>query len=313
MSDAIERQLERMGSEPVPLPTAEEAAAQREALVPHLLVFAERQLQHRRRRRRVQWYGAAALAAVCLLGVTWGLRQSGPADPASLATGDHSAETPAREESGPLRLRANDKIVTRDRDATVELESGTVVVLGKASTLELEPDLEGEMLALPHGSISLDVPPLRGGRSLKVRTPQALITVHGTRFTVSVAANEDPIHTSTEVTVHEGRVSVHADGHTVLLTDGTTWSSVGAPASGREPLPATEPVPQPAAPKVKASDLGAENRLFAAALAAKRAGDNRKALETFEQLITRHPTSPLRSAAEAERNALRKAAEVPRR
>jgi ferric-dicitrate binding protein FerR (iron transport regulator) len=322
MNDALERQLERMGSEPVPLPTASEAAAQREALVPHLLAFAEQQLQRRRRRRRAQWYGAAALAAVCLLGISWGLRHNwhaehpslaaGPAhrgsDPAGLATtGAGVAEVPGR-----LRLRPNEKIVTRERDATVELESGTLVRIEQESSLGLEPDAGGEVLALPHGRISLDVPPLRSGRSLKVRTPEALITVHGTRFSVAVGLGDGPRRISTEVTVHEGRVSVQADGQTVILTDGTAWSSLGG-AIADPGAPPTGSMPRPVAPKTRASDLGAENRLFAAALAAKRAGDTRRALETFDQLITRHPTSPLRSAAEAERDALRRAAGASRK
>lgn len=325
MSDSLERHLERLRSEPVPLPSPEEAAAQREVLVPRLLAFAERAQERRSRRRQVQRYGAVALAAVCLLGVTWALQPWEQKD-SVVAT----APPPAPHEPEPLRLRANDRIVTRAGQAAAELESGAFVVLAEEGTLELAPDPHGELLVLTRGRVSLEVPPLPVGRSLKVRTSQALITVHGTRFSVAVETDERGVALSTEVTVDEGRVSVDSEGQTVFLTAGSSWSSV-AP-SGRQ---ATSPqAPTPAAPTASStppagpsasvarrtpptseprpSDLSAENRLFAAAIAAKQAGDTQKALQLIDQLLSRYPSSPLRGAAEAERETLRDLAKETR-
>lgn len=318
MIDPTDRLLERLKSEPVPLPPPEEAEAMRQALVPRIAAFGRVVADRRRRRARQVRIGAVALVATALL--AWGgLRWGASSQPSALATAQTSevigsterpeVRAPA-EPTSVVRLRGDDVIVTEAGGrADVELESGTAVAVDESTVLRLEPAAASEVLALSRGRISLDVPPLPAGRVLRVKTPHALVTVHGTRFQVAVHPSPADGAPRTHVTVTEGLVSVQSGAQSVLLSAGSSWSSasVDPPSSETaEPPPEGENPPRLAKPPARsgAGDLNAENRLFAAALAARATGDYKKAAELLERLITKHPTSPLVPSARKEREML---------
>jgi hypothetical protein len=141
--------------------------------------------------------------------------------------------------------------------ATLELVDGAVVDLAERSAVQImDSGAQHEQLALAAGSVSFHVPKLGEGRTLSVQTPDALVTVRGTRFSVSIehAGHES----STSVDVSEGRVQVDAAGRSFLLTSGQHWSSaseVPAPTSAPAVAPsvAAAPAVPPAAPRAPAS------------------------------------------------------------
>jgi TolA-binding protein len=135
-----------------------------------------------------------------------------------------------------------------------------------------------------------------------VGTPDALVTVHGTAFTVEVTRGPGGSH-ATSVTVTEGRVSVENEGRQLLLGPGSHWSSIPTEVAPIAPAPAPM-APENAAPArsgapggttARHSTLGAENELFRAAMAASAAGDAKKAIALSEQLLRTYPDSPLAS------------------
>lgn len=314
MIDSTDRLLERLKSEPVPLLPPDEAEAMRQALVPRIAAFGRVVAERRRRRARQVRIGAVALAATVLLawgGLSW--RASSQAS--ALATTQPSEVIGSREgnpaeSTSVVRLRGDDVIVTEAGGrADVELESGTAVAVDESTVLRLEPAAASEVLALSRGRISLDVPPLPAGRVLRVKTPHALVTVHGTRFQVAVVPSPVDGVPRTHVTVSEGLVSVQSGAQNVLLSAGSSWSSASVDppsAATAEPPPdgGSSPRPPQAPARSSVGDLNAENRLFAAALAAKAKGDDKKASELLERLITKHPTSPLVPSARKEREML---------
>jgi hypothetical protein len=195
--------------------------------------------------------------------------------------------------------------------------------------VQLDRGKSSETVRLGRGRIQLEVPPLPNGSSLSVRTPDALVVVHGTRFTVDVAGEGDGVVTTVDVL--EGRVSVERAGQTAILGPGGHWSSPRTAAAPPETAPthpaeAVETPPErqepsrrsaPAAGSASrladesqagsASRLAAENRLFRAALAARRDGDLPRARALVRELLARYPTSPLAPAATREREELDRA------
>jgi hypothetical protein len=163
-----------------------------------------------------------------------------------------------------------------------------------------------ERVSLSTGKILVRVPKLGPGR-LVVGTPHAEITVHGTVFEVTVQATSasDPAYTTVSVT--EGRVSVASNGREIFLTPGASWSS----ARTAEATPPTGVAIEAGAAaarrdgdgdgRIKRSTLRAENELYKAALAARRAGDAKRTIELVDELLRRYPGSPLESAARDER------------
>lgn len=302
MTDPTDRLLERLRNEPVPLLPPDEAEALRQAVVPRITAFG-RLVAERRRRARQARIGAVALAATVLLAWGgWRWRASMEQSTAQTVAASERLEegAPARSAS-VVRLRGGDEIVTQAGGrANVELESGTAVAVGESTVLRLEAAASSEVLALSQGHISLEVPPLPAGRALRVQTPHALVTVHGTQFQVAVLPSAEDGTTRTHVHVTEGLVSVQSGAQSVLLSAGASWSSASSPPGSD----AAEPPARPAKTPARSGDLNAENRLFAAALAAKAAGDYKKAAELLDRLVTKHPTSPLVPSARREREML---------
>lgn len=263
----------------------------------------------------------------------------GAADHARVATlrataGDvvvkHAGRSSVASAGAEVALEAGDEVATSpDARALVQLESGAVVEAWSASSVKLFPPSApaapgaqaepGERVALGAGRISVTVPVLEPGRSFRVLAPSAEVVVHGTAFDVAVtgdAAAAEPLVTSVSVT--EGLVSVRHTGDEIFVRPGERWLSSAPdatsatasadepPARAAAPRAPAKPAPLGAAPapanaREAASQLADQNRMFQAAMAAKRRGDDRAVVQTLDLLLARYPSSPLAQEARVER------------
>ncbi|WP_437915786.1 FecR domain-containing protein [Sorangium sp. So ce302] len=223
--------------------------------------------------------------------------------------------------------------------AKASLATGATVEVGPSTRVRFAPagagrDRAGDVVALEQGRIAVDVPPLPAGTSLSVRTSDAVVTVHGTRFSVERRPDTAGEPAETRVSVVEGRVAVHRGEVERFLSPGETWSSrdeerrSDRPAEGR---PGDAPAPprdlgqdsaageggrgdgageggagEPRAPRdarqaPSRASLTAENELLQGAMAARRRGQPRRAIERLDLLLGRYPDSPLAEIARVER------------
>lgn len=139
--------------------------------------------------------------------------------------------------------------------AVVEVASETRL---RVASLPPGSDSKSELIELVRGEISFQVPKLESGSTLSVRTPDTVVTVRGTRFSVAVEGGSGS-SVVTRVSVMEGRVEVASRGRTLFLTRGARWSSVDAaqasrPAEAPTQAPAAE-TPDEAAPTAAASSV----------------------------------------------------------
>jgi hypothetical protein len=242
---------------------------------------------------------------------------------------------------GPgARLEAGDAVrTTADSRAALTMQSRATVEVNPRTSLSLgSPERpRTEWLELELGHIYVNVPKLESGRSLSVRTPHATITVHGTRFSVLVAASTGGA-LQTTVDVREGAVQVEHDGQTTELGSGTVWSSESARARSSESVarpdrgtsmatslaergPGSQASPnsgrqakavttsEMAAPRNTTeftppvtSTLSEENALLQQAMVASRNGDDRSAVAILDTLLGRFPHSILKENAQVERS-----------
>lgn len=129
-------------------------------------------------------------------------------------------------------------------DARLELFDGSEVAVASGTKAKIER--AGERIWLESGRVTLSVRP-RHERPLVIATPEAIVTVVGTRFTVERTG------TRTSVEVSEGIVEVTMGAQLQRLTAGAAWSSTPAtpepsatekPSEGQPPTgTATEPGP----------------------------------------------------------------------
>lgn len=334
----LTRVLESMGHAAVPVEDAARAAERRErviaALGNHIIAV------HERRSRRFAAAVLLGVAAAAAVGIGFlGIEQlrssdSSVAATASLSAGEvrgvvGQALAKSRGSRG-VQLAAGSKLTGGEQLETLEggaLELGVDggnVRLGALSKLEvLTPTREERRLRLGVGTVDVDVPHLgRSSERLVVETPSVDVVVVGTAFSVDVggsAARE------TKVNVRRGTVWILSHGERLaVLKAGDSWSS--------EQEPVTEPVPKSALPAPEAADtraqeasnaaparragssakegaarevspgsLAEENRLFEAGLAARNAGDDGRAADSFGALLSRYPRSVLAEQALAER------------
>jgi hypothetical protein len=219
-------------------------------------------------------------------------------------------------------LQADDEIHTPNRTtATAVLASGANVEVEPDSTVRFDARVEsteaaGEALTLSQGTVVLRVPKLGPHRTLSVLTPDARVTVRGTRFSVTVLGSGDRRETRVQVT--EGSVWVNHAGKEDVLAAGQSWSSRPEVALTRErptatPAPKNEPAAGAAveatAPRprdvnvspVGTSTLAAENELYRSAVAAVRGGEDARAVGLLDTFLSRFPRSPLAQNAAVER------------
>ena len=154
----------------------------------------------RRRRRRVIWAGTSGivlLLAAGTLGAWWASAAR------EAVVGGPSSSVPAGRVEGEYRLF---HVGTRISVVTT-LE--TRLALTSASEAELES-----------GEIWVAVDSRSGPVPFAVRTPDAVVSVKGTRFAVAFSRTE-----GTRVEVLEGRVEVDGNGRRIVLEGGADWRS----------------------------------------------------------------------------------------
>lgn len=305
-SDATLEALAHLRREKAPAEEPIRAVERRARLLPRLIRFSvdarERVERRRSWRRRAAILAVAAAPALAFTG--WLAAHQTKAPTAATNTARSSTDT--------APLAADDKVRTGvSGQALVTLASGATVEIGARTELRFEPaGAREELIRLDLGRIDLKVPPLREGASLAVRTPHAKVVVHGTRFSVDVHRVAGSPGLVTTVEVMEGRVGVdNGGGPMILLAAGSRWSSV--PESGdigrREAAAKSQrsrlsgAAPGSTAIQSSSSTLAEENRLFRAALEARRNGDPARAVELLDALLTRYRGSPLAGEARAQR------------
>jgi ferric-dicitrate binding protein FerR (iron transport regulator) len=290
--------LEPLRRSPVGVSSPQDADEERRRLLPHLedmvaRVPGERATARKRRSRTAVVIAAAALtlsSAAVWLGVhELGHSDAEPAEGvAHAATATESA--PSLPDNGDRFIGAA-AIETQEREVVrFVTESGVELALGPASKARVRPNERRQSVELLRGTVSLEVPPLPPEASFSVVTPDATVTVHGTRFSVSYTAADGAV---TCVQVREGKV-------TVARRDRATETLVAGQASGCESKPRRQD--SKAHEKIVAgprstSTLAEENRLLQRALAAEQRGDDAIAVATARSLMARYPRSPFAEEA----------------
>ena len=301
-----------------------------------------RQLSARRELRR-RWSVGLALAAIVggvaalLLWVSPGLPGSAPVAAAAsevrLVAGHASLRDGAAVEAlapGEHALGDGALLVTAaEESAELLLTSDTAVSVAPASQLGISrqktaPNVFEERVRLRAGRVALRVPKLGASGKVSVETPDTLVEVHGTQFSVQIM-EDGPRVRHTEVSVREGRVLVRSGERSQFLGAGDRWSSraeaappaapppatVTQPEAGAEPAPAAQPPEARAASRARpgrttrrrppASELAAQNRLLEAAELAQKNGLPSLALARLDALIERYPDAELAHNARVER------------
>jgi hypothetical protein len=324
--------LRALGQLPTPPEAAEAAAARRERVVARINRLDVELEQAGRRHRRLSLVALAILPAAAAL-VLWfaGAGRDSAKEPTTarvrLIEGVVDVARGMRlERARPvneLGLDGSERLRTGHLRAKVVLPSGARVELSPNSEVAIDALRLREQLRLHEGRIELAVPKLGAGRTLSVRTFDALTTVHGTRFSVSV--EHAPEYSAwTEVRLDEGSLSIEHRGVRTLLQAPATWSSRPvASASSRAPAPVAdrlpareEPAPEisssarratPAAPPaaetvaLSRSTLAQENALFVAAKTAQQQGEHGQALVYLDRLLAEYPGSTHAHNARVER------------
>jgi ferric-dicitrate binding protein FerR (iron transport regulator) len=154
------------------------------------------------------WIGlaAAALILVTIAAMSWPSGTAPSTQPPAVIAVDcaGSAGLERAGAAGPLSdgtaLRGGDRITG---PCTLRFADGSRVVAAAAASLEVA--LDGAVrLVLDHGRIEADIVPQPAGSVFAIRTPQAMVTVIGTRFAIDCADGQ------CRVSVSAGRVRVAA-------------------------------------------------------------------------------------------------------
>jgi ferric-dicitrate binding protein FerR (iron transport regulator) len=332
---------------PIPVDSSAAPAVRRERLVNAVArSMLDTKARPAMRRRVYAWLAAAAVAMVALAvvgGTIWRGRTTSEPVAAHLfaLSGSSRALVGGREivsssaTSGGVPLVFNSQVATgRASSSRMQLRSGVEVTVGPETQLSLpdarDPVNVREELVLELGLIRVKVPKLPRGHFFAVRTPDTVVSVHGTAFSVEVTKSSLSAPPKTTVIVTEGVVSVQHSNREILLDAGAEWTSSvesvdrGAPESSGEPVlkpgPATTRAPAkrsehaPASATSSVLDAGMlhertasqaalanQNRLFSEAMSARDHGDSSGAIGLLEDFIQRYPGAPLAQDAYVER------------
>jgi hypothetical protein len=216
---------------------------------------------------------------------------------------------------------------TEQGSATLGFPSGASAKVAGKSSLKITAARDNEALFLARGGVDVEVPKLDPARGFSVETPDARVTVHGTRFQVLVVPTPEGPQTRVQVT--RGIVSVQQGGHEVFLTAGQAWPApekpmppekAAEPASIAEPEDAGVPDEElaPPAADIEAQKHGArsqrarprhfdsreladQNARFARAMQLKKSGESLQALREVERFMRKYPGSPLDQELHVER------------
>jgi ferric-dicitrate binding protein FerR (iron transport regulator) len=252
--------------------------------------------------RRTPWLVFAAAASRPVL--VWGaVRVVGPRTRhAGIATVTVVRGHPALEQDA-VKTGADD-------EARAELPTGAVVEVAASSRARFTsggPGAAGaELVELGAGHIQVSVPKLGSEGSFRVHTEQATVVVHGTRFIVEASPGV------TRVSVVEGVVEVDAPDEARLLTAGMSFvvSDAAKEGAGAHAASGDAQEAQGVSPAVapgssgradKGSTLALENALLADAMRLRHDKQADRALAKLDELLARHPASPLAETARVER------------
>lgn len=312
------RVLEPLRVSEVAISSENEALQTRERALPNLVAMIERVPEERARvhgRRRLLRVGVGAAGAVAMAaGVLLWLQQAGDSSDLKARMGSSEqlivASGYVTEGGEQLMVGSRYAIDQLGRLSTphqsgAELVADGGVRIGFAadSTADLAFLAKSRRIALNRGKVSLEVPPLEKGAKLSVSTPNAVVVVHGTKFSVEYTGAD------TCVRVREGIVSVQREASHERLTAGmqsgcgeqeTTPSKVAGTTSEAIDEPVTQMGKGGVRPKAGVGGtLNQENMLFRRALAAEQEQDLGVAEANLRRLLERYPHSPL--AGEARR------------
>ncbi len=194
--------------------------------------------------------------------------------------------------------------------AALSLSTGTTLQLGSATEARVDlADAMQQVLHLSKGTLESHVAPLPAGGRFVVRTIDAEVEVHGTRFRVDVL--DEPLagctpRARTRVIVSEGVVVVRYGATSTTLVAGEELPRCHPAAIGPSAiapsgsLPVTPHKADPASSTV-GSALSIQNALYAEAMDAKKRGDRGAARRLLEKLAADYPTGPHAESALVER------------
>lgn len=255
-------------------------------------------------RRGMAAIALAAVAAAAAVLVTRAPESS--TEPAA-----HLAQPPATLAPAERPLATGSEVKT-EVGSTVQLKTtlGAKISVAGSSELRLagsEASGTIERVDLALGSIRVKVPKLGAKRQFRVSTPDTLVIVHGTEFSVSVRKDADG-RTNTVVEVTSGRVEVRKQRAVEFLNAGAAWSSRASTATPEpKPDPESKPASTTSPPSVATpaaaprGTLAQANALLASALEASRQGNDTLALTRLDELLRRYPDSPVADNARVER------------
>jgi len=215
-------------------------------------------------------------------------------------------------------VRMHDLIKTgSDSGARLSTSSGAAIRLASSTELSLVPaggraSAGDERIRLTQGRVDVEVSKRAPGHTFSVSTPDALVVVHGTRFTVEVSRAKPGMVPVTSVRVTEGKVSVRNSRGAAMLEAGSSWRSATpddvktARAEPADDSHARQANAVPAASSTVRDDdvwadsgpprptsLTEENRIYQAAMQAKQLGRDAAMVRYLDRLLARYPKSPL--------------------
>jgi hypothetical protein len=324
--DAADRALQAFVEQPVPPMSAADARDLRGRVLARM---GEVQSRGWRERKLRSWAMAsiASAAAVGLVGAAlWRSHRTAPSPVAEVvalegpsaiehAGGERPLEEPGRTDVGP-----SDELRTGPQSrASAVLATGAAVDVGPGSRLRFlggqQPGHLRDQVNLLVGKIDVQVPKLQDGDELRVVTDEATVVVHGTRFSVERTAADAGHIARTRVAVLDGRVAVLTLQGERMLTGGADWISALSEESSASPGPVPVATagsirsPSPSADGLAggrfaadgASTLKSENAALAEAMRLIRENLDAQALARLDNLLARHPSTPLAETARYER------------
>lgn len=210
-------------------------------------------------------------------------------------------------------LQSGSRVITpANGGATLLFSTGTSAILGEWCDITMIGDRAAQVVRLDSGFVDLHVAKLALGQRFLVNTPDAEVEVRGTQFRVSIVP-ADPAcgrGTWTRVAVTEGVVEVRRAGSVARVAAGEQWPTdcgrtltVGARAirAGATIAPTAHMPVASVGGSSAESTLGAQNNLFAQAVATKRGSDVAGAIDILDHFLTKYPTSPLTESVMVER------------
>jgi hypothetical protein len=236
-----------------------EDPARRARLVGAVVRAMEGATVERRAWRPARWQVALAAVAVVLLVAVGAWR--GSTAIGRLAGGGRSLIG----DSHPLDRDGGVFTSPNEGSSGLRLPSGVVVATGPRTRFEV-PDVSAlsntrEEIVIESGLLRVEVPRLPAGHVFAVRTPDTLVTVHGTSFSVEVTRVGPSAIPTTKVVVTHGVVSVLHASRETLLYGGMEWTSAESDAVAPASSEAASLAAGPSGPAPVAMDATAESRM----------------------------------------------------